>query len=687
MTIKSRLFATVAIPVFTITSIVPPAAYAAGLDLRSGAYEVAQAGDEEEELLRRQQRIEERRKQREEQRARQGEGGGEQGGGDDAAEQRRQQRIEERRKQREEQRARQGEGNAEQGGGDDAAEQRRQQRIEERRKQREEQRARQGEGNGDQGGGDDAAEQRRQQRIEERRKQREEQRARQGDGNAEQGGGDDAAEQRRQQRIEERRKQREEQRARQGEGNAEQGGGDDAAEQRRQQRIEERRKQREAQQQGEDAGGKAEQAGEARDPDAIRQERRDARIRQRVEERRKRQEAQGNRVNEDGEVVLPVKNGAAVLDSDKRADDREMSAERRAERERRIEERRKRLDARRQQTRDVTPGSDADAQGVIDEDGRIRRRDPVRIGSIISEEGRRIDGRPEYREPDGYRIDRRLDDDREVFRIGPDIWVRGDEDRRLGRGAEETYVERLPRGRVRETIIRPNGVRIITIRNAYGDVVQRSRLERDGREYLLVYSPEADAGRPPAVREIYDDLPPMELEIPVEDYIIDTSSNPDRDYYQFLREPPVEQVERVYSLDEVKYSARVRDKVRRIDLDTITFATGSAEVSKAQAATLRKLSDAILKVLDNDPSETFLIEGHTDAVGSDESNLILSDERAESVAEVLTDVYGVPPENLTTQGYGERYLKVNTQGPEQLNRRVTIRRVTALVKPVASAKQ
>jgi outer membrane protein OmpA-like peptidoglycan-associated protein len=51
---------------------------------------------------------------------------------------------------------------------------------------------------------------------------------------------------------------------------------------------------------------------------------------------------------------------------------------------------------------------------------------------------------------------------------------------------------------------------------------------------------------------------------------------------------------------------------------------------------------------------------------------------------VLSDVYGIAPENLATQGYGESYLKVNTVGPEQENRRVTIRRVTALVRPVAA---
>ena len=74
---------------------------------------------------------------------------------------------------------------------------------------------------------------------------------------------------------------------------------------------------------------------------------------------------------------------------------------------------------------------------------------------------------------------------------------------------------------------------------------------------------------------------------------------------------------------------------------------------------------------------------HIDAVGSDEHNLELSDRRAETVAQLLTDLYDIPPENLVTQGYGERYLKVETQGEERANRRATVRRITSLVAPVS----
>jgi len=74
-----------------------------------------------------------------------------------------------------------------------------------------------------------------------------------------------------------------------------------------------------------------------------------------------------------------------------------------------------------------------------------------------------------------------------------------------------------------------------------------------------------------------------------------------------------------------------------------------------------------------------MVERYTDAVGNADDNLTWSDRRAEAVALILTDEFGVPPENLVTQGYGEQYLKVPTDGPELLNRRVSVRRITPLM--------
>jgi outer membrane protein OmpA-like peptidoglycan-associated protein len=410
-----------------------------------------------------------------------------------------------------------------------------------------------------------------------------------------------------------------------------------------------------------------------------------------------KQEIAADPAQTDETIVLPIEGGAAVLDSDKDADNSGGQTAR--------DERKKLREAQRAEQESVAaPTTDADSQAAI------AIVEPATIQAGITEEGQKLDAVPVFVTPGVTNIEnntiinnvtnntvnntvinnnitnvvvQQQIDNRTILNVDNQIIIRNDDRPRLRRDSEESYYEELSRGRVRETIVRPNGSRLVTVYDRYGDIIQRSRIDRDGEEYLMVYAAEPEADRPPRIRDIGYELPPMRLRIPVRDYIIDTSSEPDRDYYDFLAEPPVEQVERVYSIDEVKYSARLRDKVRRIDLDTITFATGSAEVPLAQAKTLRKVANAISEVLKKDQGETFLIEGHTDAVGKDQPNLVLSDQRAESVAELLTDVYGIPPENLVTQGYGERFLKVKTQVAEQQNRRVTIRRVTPLVRPVA----
>ncbi|WP_266076408.1 OmpA family protein [Brucella intermedia] len=403
----------------------------------------------------------------------------------------------------------------------------------------------------------------------------------------------------------------------------------------------------------------------------------------------------------DDTVVLPVENGAAILDSDKDADNSGGSQSR--------EERRKQREQQRSAEENAPPPTnDAAAQVAMPEE--VKAALPQKIEANLKEEGTRIKEAPVFAVPETTSIVNNTVvnntvinnttvnnvtnnvtnvkvieevDNRVILDVGDRIFVRGDDRPRLRRDAEQTYYDELPRGRTRETIVRPGGNQIVTIYDRYGDILQRSRIDRDGNEYLMIYAPEYDDNPRASIIDVGYELPPMRLTIPVRDYIIDVADDPDRDFYDFLAMPPVERVERVYTIDEVRHSARLRDKVRRIDLDTIHFATGSAEVSMSQAKTLRKVATAMQKVLAKDPGETFFIEGHTDAVGSDRSNLVLSDKRAESVASLLTEVYDIPAENLVTQGYGERFLKIRTQAAEQENRRVTIRRVTPLVRPVA----
>ncbi|MGY3427709.1 outer membrane protein OmpA-like peptidoglycan-associated protein [Bradyrhizobium sp. F1.13.4] len=149
--------------------------------------------------------------------------------------------------------------------------------------------------------------------------------------------------------------------------------------------------------------------------------------------------------------------------------------------------------------------------------------------------------------------------------------------------------------------------------------------------------------------------------------------------YQTMRAPPVQRIDRRYTLDEIRYSPNVRMQMPSIDVNSITFETGSWTIPPDQAAKLQVIADGLNQAIQANPRAVFLIEGHTDAVGNDVDNLSLSDRRAQSAAELLTQQFSVPAENLTSQGYGEQYLKEQTQGPSAINRRVTVRNITPLL--------
>jgi outer membrane protein OmpA-like peptidoglycan-associated protein len=130
----------------------------------------------------------------------------------------------------------------------------------------------------------------------------------------------------------------------------------------------------------------------------------------------------------------------------------------------------------------------------------------------------------------------------------------------------------------------------------------------------------------------------------------------------------------------VLYNQEVRELMPRIDLESITFPTGSAAIQPSQAEELAAIGNAMQEMIDENPDELFLIEGHTDTVGGEVMNLALSDRRAESVALALTEYFDIPPENMITQGYGERFLKYPIAGDVRENRRAAVRRITPLIR-------
>ncbi|WP_114359964.1 MULTISPECIES: OmpA family protein [Rhodopseudomonas] len=258
---------------------------------------------------------------------------------------------------------------------------------------------------------------------------------------------------------------------------------------------------------------------------------------------------------------------------------------------------------------------------------------------------------------------------------GGQEFIRHNELDRFRYGARNIRTEDIRGGGTRTIVVRPDGSEIINVTDDDGRLLRRIRRDREGREIIIIdnsYGPRDRAN-------FYVDLPPPVIRMPRDRYIVDYEDASPELIYETLEAPPVERIERRYTMDEIRYSPAVRQRMPSIDLNTINFDTGSWDIPPDQAAKLQVIADGLNRAIQRNPREVFLIEGHTDAVGNDTDNLSLSDRRAESAAALLTQQFGVPAENLTSQGYGEQYLKIPTQGPERQNRRVTIRRITPLL--------
>lgn len=234
-------------------------------------------------------------------------------------------------------------------------------------------------------------------------------------------------------------------------------------------------------------------------------------------------------------------------------------------------------------------------------------------------------------------------------------------------GVVET-TQRFDDGSTLTTLERPDGSRIVTVRDATGRVLRRDRVNPDGSRVVLI-----DDTREPAPVEV-SQLPPPR--VPELRFIDGSDPALIRALLEQAEQPGIG---RRFSLEQVRQLRELRELAPELASDPITFATGSSAIRPEEAGKLVALARLMNDLIAEDPGELFLIEGHTDAVGSAAYNLALSDRRAETVALALTEFFGVPPENMVVQGYGERFLKVPVATDEPANRRVALRRITWLV--------
>jgi outer membrane protein OmpA-like peptidoglycan-associated protein len=106
-----------------------------------------------------------------------------------------------------------------------------------------------------------------------------------------------------------------------------------------------------------------------------------------------------------------------------------------------------------------------------------------------------------------------------------------------------------------------------------------------------------------------------------------------------------------------------------VTLPGIFFDTGKSQLTPGARNTLTKIADQ----LKGESTVRIAVEGHTDSVGSDDSNQRLSEARANAVRDFLVNA-GVSSAAISSSGQGEGVPVAtnNTAAGRQQNRRVEL---------------
>ena len=141
-----------------------------------------------------------------------------------------------------------------------------------------------------------------------------------------------------------------------------------------------------------------------------------------------------------------------------------------------------------------------------------------------------------------------------------------------------------------------------------------------------------------------------------------------QDLYSFVMPTPV-RPEAITFIDPIRQAENLLTLGDTVTLRNIFFETAKATLVETSLAELDRLAEA----LNRHPRLRLEVGGHTDAVGSDEDNLLLSERRAKAVYDYLV-LRGVDADRLTYRGYGESRPVATNDTPEgrAKNRRTTL---------------
>lgn len=107
-----------------------------------------------------------------------------------------------------------------------------------------------------------------------------------------------------------------------------------------------------------------------------------------------------------------------------------------------------------------------------------------------------------------------------------------------------------------------------------------------------------------------------------------------------------------------------------ISVHGFKFPSGQSEINAENFPLMNK----IIQSINIFPGSHIEVDGHTDSTGNDETNQLLSQQRAEKVAKFLEEVGNISGERITARGFGESKPVASNETPEgrASNRRVEI---------------
>lgn len=127
-------------------------------------------------------------------------------------------------------------------------------------------------------------------------------------------------------------------------------------------------------------------------------------------------------------------------------------------------------------------------------------------------------------------------------------------------------------------------------------------------------------------------------------------------------------VEKLFDREEATVLRKENDIIIR--LVALTFPVGKAIIEPQNFSLLTRLQNAINMF----PRCDITIEGHTDSHGSDEKNMLLSQERADAVSKYIQANMGLDASRINAVGYGESKPIANNETKEgrEKNRRIEV---------------